>query len=57
VADDGSGQDTVELVNSFALTVPFSLRHVWREDRGDWLSKVTERKDKEVPLGKGVGIF
>lgn len=34
VADDGSGEETRELVASYASRVPFPLRHVWQEDLG-----------------------
>lgn len=34
VADDGSGDETRQLLESMAPTLPFSLRHVWHEDQG-----------------------
>jgi glycosyltransferase involved in cell wall biosynthesis len=34
IADDGSGDETRELVASYASRAPFPLRHVWQEDRG-----------------------
>lgn len=34
VADDGSRDDTRELVQHFARDFPFALHHVWHEDRG-----------------------
>jgi glycosyltransferase involved in cell wall biosynthesis len=34
VADDGSTSDTQKLVEQFARTVPFSVQHIWQEDRG-----------------------
>jgi glycosyltransferase involved in cell wall biosynthesis len=34
VADDGSTGETRELVEGKAAGAPFSLRHVWQEDRG-----------------------
>ncbi|QVW34107.1 glycosyltransferase family 2 protein [Geobacter sulfurreducens] len=34
VADDGSGAETTEVVERFALRSPFPVRHVWHEDRG-----------------------
>jgi glycosyltransferase involved in cell wall biosynthesis len=34
VADDGSSEETRELVGSYAARSPFPLRHVWQEDRG-----------------------
>jgi glycosyltransferase involved in cell wall biosynthesis len=34
VADDGSKAETTEVVRTFARQAPFSLTHVWQEDRG-----------------------
>jgi glycosyltransferase involved in cell wall biosynthesis len=34
VADDGSGDETRDLVASFAAAAPIPVRHVWQEDRG-----------------------
>jgi len=34
VADDGSGEETRQLVQELARTVPFEIRHVWHEDDG-----------------------
>lgn len=34
VADDGSTDETRELVESLALRAPFALHHVWQEDLG-----------------------
>jgi glycosyltransferase involved in cell wall biosynthesis len=34
VADDGSADDTRQLVEDYARRAPFPLRHVWQEDRG-----------------------
>ena len=34
VADDGSSDDTDEIVRGFAKSAPFPLRHVWHEDEG-----------------------
>ncbi|MBS0150345.1 MAG: glycosyltransferase family 2 protein [Nitrospira sp.] len=34
VADDGSKEDTAEIVRQFARHAPFRLTHVWHEDRG-----------------------
>jgi glycosyltransferase involved in cell wall biosynthesis len=34
VADDGSRDDTRQLVESMAAGAPVSVRHVWQEDRG-----------------------
>ncbi|MBX3325293.1 MAG: glycosyltransferase family 2 protein [Nitrospira sp.] len=34
VADDGSKEDTADVVRQFAQRAPFRLTHVWHEDRG-----------------------
>ncbi|HTN48350.1 MAG TPA: glycosyltransferase family 2 protein [Burkholderiaceae bacterium] len=34
VADDGSGDDTRALVETFAAAAPVPVQHVWQEDRG-----------------------
>lgn len=34
VADDGSTQETAALVAGYAARAPFTIRHVWQEDRG-----------------------
>lgn len=34
IADDGSRQETRELIARFAAESPFALRHLWHEDRG-----------------------
>ena len=34
VADDGSGAPTRGVVEAYAQRAPFTLRHVWQEDRG-----------------------
>lgn len=34
VADDGSTEETAELMRQFAQRAPFPLTHVWQEDRG-----------------------
>ncbi|MDK2744668.1 MAG: glycosyltransferase family 2 protein [Nitrospira sp. BO4] len=34
VADDGSKEETAEVVRQFARRAPFSLTHIWQEDRG-----------------------
>ena len=34
VADDGSKEETAEVVREFARRAPFSLTHIWQEDRG-----------------------
>ncbi|MBZ9818873.1 glycosyltransferase family 2 protein [Mesorhizobium sp. CA4] len=34
VADDGSRPDTAEMIEAFAHSAPFPVRHVWQEDTG-----------------------
>jgi glycosyltransferase involved in cell wall biosynthesis len=34
VADDGSADDTRQLVATYAQRAPFALKHVWHEDKG-----------------------
>jgi glycosyltransferase involved in cell wall biosynthesis len=34
IADDGSGDETRDLIAAFARESPFPLRHIWHEDRG-----------------------
>ena len=34
VADDGSKEETAEVVRQFARRAPFQLTHIWHEDRG-----------------------
>lgn len=43
VADDGSRNDTKELVESLAITYPVPLRHVWHEDTGFRLAMIRNR--------------
>ena len=43
VADDGSGEETRRLVERFERDAPFSVRHVWQEDRGYRLSAIRNR--------------
>jgi glycosyltransferase involved in cell wall biosynthesis len=34
VADDGSTQDTADLIATYQARAPFSIKHVWQEDAG-----------------------
>jgi len=34
IADDGSTQDTTDLIGHLARQMPFPVRHVWQEDKG-----------------------
>jgi glycosyltransferase involved in cell wall biosynthesis len=43
VADDGSTEETANLVAEFARYAPFAVRHVWHEDRGFRLAGIRNR--------------
>jgi glycosyltransferase involved in cell wall biosynthesis len=43
VADDGSGDETRELVNSYAQKFPVPLVHVWQEDHGYQLARIRNK--------------
>ncbi len=43
VADDGSAASTAELLHAVAPALPFSLTHVWQEDRGFRLARILNR--------------
>lgn len=43
IADDGSRQDTTELVRACATRLECPLRHVWQEDQGFRLSRIRNR--------------
>lgn len=43
VADDGSTDDTAQVVQAFARSAPFAVRHVWHEDRGFRLAEIRNR--------------
>lgn len=40
IADDGSKQDTAELVKSFQASSPIAIHHVWQTDDGFRLSRI-----------------
>ncbi|TLD96891.1 glycosyltransferase [Helicobacter jaachi] len=40
IADDGSAQDTRELIESYMPHFPCALKHIWQEDRGFRLSAI-----------------
>lgn len=40
IADDGSKEDTRELIESYKRIFPCELRHIWQEDKGFRLSKI-----------------
>ena len=43
IADDGSRDDTKELIASFQLTFPVPLIHVWQEDSGFRLAEIRNK--------------
>jgi glycosyltransferase involved in cell wall biosynthesis len=43
VADDGSGRPTAETAEAWKEKAPFSLTHVWHEDRGFRLAEIRNR--------------
>jgi len=43
IADDGSTQDTADLIGHLAGQMPFPVRHVWQEDRGFRLAAIRNR--------------
>ena len=48
VADDGSTSDTRQLVETYQARSPFSIRHVWQEDRGFRASGIRNRAIAET---------
>jgi glycosyltransferase involved in cell wall biosynthesis len=50
VADDGSAQDTREVVNDLTATAPIPVIHSWQEDRGFRLAK---SRNKAIALARG----
>jgi glycosyltransferase involved in cell wall biosynthesis len=43
IADDGSGTETADMINSWQSRFPCSLLHVWQEDRGFRAAQVRNR--------------
>ncbi|MFC3866988.1 glycosyltransferase family 2 protein [Helicobacter equorum] len=43
VADDGSKEDTKELIESYMKNFPCTLRHIWQEDDGFRVSKIRNK--------------
>ncbi len=48
IADDGSGEDTAQLIESFSQILPFPLLHVWHEDQGFRLAKIRNEAIKQA---------
>jgi glycosyltransferase involved in cell wall biosynthesis len=43
VADDGSTEETAQVVTQYIRTAPFTVRHVWHEDQGFRLAEIRNR--------------
>lgn len=43
IADDGSKEETKNLIELFSQTVPFQVRHVWHPDRGFQKSEILNK--------------
>lgn len=54
IADDGSKEDTRELIESYAHTFPCPLRHIWQEDRG---FRASEIRNKAIKAARGEYII
>lgn len=43
IADDGSGQPTKDLIESFQVTSPLTIKHVWQKDEGFQKSRILNK--------------
>ncbi len=43
IADDGSKEDTKEMILNFKKTSPIPIKHIWQEDKGFRLSKIRNK--------------
>ncbi len=50
IADDGSREDTAQLIALYAAAFPVPLRHCWQEDRGFQLSRI---RNKAIAQAEG----
>lgn len=50
VADDGSTEETAEVVRKFAASAPFAVKHVWHEDKGFRLGAI---RNKAIAAAEG----
>lgn len=48
IADDGSDEDTKELIESYQVDFPCVLKHIWQEDKGFRASKSRNNAFKEA---------
>jgi len=47
IADDGSGEDTMQVIERFKKTLPVPLIHVWHNDRGFRKTEILNKAIKE----------
>lgn len=47
IADDGSGEETADMVSKFENDFPCKLKHVWQEDKGFRAAKIRNKAIKE----------
>lgn len=47
IADDGSGDETAEVISDFRKNFPVELNHVWHEDKGFRLAAIRNKAVKE----------
>ncbi len=43
IADDGSGKETLKLIQYYSTLFPFAVKHVWQEDEGFRASKIRNK--------------
>jgi glycosyltransferase involved in cell wall biosynthesis len=47
IADDGSGQETRDLIGRYKKTVTFTLKHVWQENKGYRIASIRNKAIRE----------
>lgn len=47
IADDGSGEDTAQVVKTFSTIAPFPVIHVWHDDKGFRAAKIRNEAIKQ----------
>ena len=47
IADDGSGQETLNSIQKFKKILPLPLKHVWHEDKGFRIASIRNKAIKE----------
>lgn len=48
IADDGSKEDTIKLIQKYQKDFPCNLKHIWQEDDGFRLSKIRNKAIKQA---------